>query len=552
MRTLIALLIILSSVASLYSCLSGGGSGSDNTPPVANAGADQQVLVNSTVALDGSNSSDADQNLLTFSWVLTSVPTGSAAVLNNIQISQPQFSADVAGNYVATLIVNDGKTDSTPDAVNISAQIGNIQPQANAGSDQQVTVGSTVTLDGSLSGDANNDQLLYSWAFQQIPLSSTAVLSDAATQAPSFLTDELGSYLIELTVDDQQGATASDSVSIEVVAVNIAPVANAGSDQSATLGDSVTLDGSLSSDANLDDLTYQWAFTSRPVGSNSSLSSDTSETPQFTPDVSGEYIISLTVSDGALTSNNDAVVVTVYEPFIIKNLGVNFAPYDSGTHLAGDFIFGCTGFYKVFIEFGAIVDGGGSGNKTLPTFEYIVDASTMITAISDGVVVDVCWQNSQTDPPDAGYQRCTNISWDVDDYEITVVVNSNPQYEVYYDHVVNPQIQAGDIISAGDPIGNPGITSHACGGGDPSIGRTEIMINSGAQNVSVCPFVHFDATTRATYEAHVSQIMSDWEQYVLDTYSITGDYDPNPPKSEQVYDDENHVIPGCAVLDMVM
>lgn len=557
MPTLTALYLIVIASATLYGCGgsdSSSGSADGNSTPIADAGADQTVLVGNIVSLDGSNSSDSDQDLLSFSWSQSSVPAGSQVALNNPQISQPQFTADVAGDYLLTLIINDGTTDSLPDSVLITAGAGNVAPQANAGPDQQVETGSTVVLDGSQSSDANNDPLSYSWAFQQRPQSSTATLSDSATQSPSFIADELGSYTIELTVDDQQGSIATDTVSVEAVAVNIAPIANAGSDQYATLGGTVTLDGSQSSDANLDDLTYQWAFTSKPGGSASALSSDISATPQFTPDLSGEYILSLTVNDGALSSTSNTVVVMVYDPFIIKNLGVNFAPYDSGTDRAGDFIFGCTNAYKVFIEFGAIVDGGSSGNNILPTFEYIVDATTTISAISDGEVVDVCWQSSITDPPDAGYVRCTNISWDVDDYEITVVINSNPQYEVYYDHVVNPQVRAGDIITAGDPIGNPGITSHACEefGGTPLLGRTEIMVNSGAQSKSFCPFTHFDAATRATYEATVTQMMSDWEQYVFDVYGITGNYDPNPPKAEQVYDDESHPVPGCALLEIAM
>jgi len=554
MRTLVTLNLLFFIVTGLYSCGGEQSSANGNSIPIAIAGSDQTVLVGSVVYLDGSSSNDSDLDHLTFNWAFSSVPVGSQATLNNQQISQPQFTADLVGDYQLTLMVNDGTTDSAPDSVLITAEVGNIAPQANAGADQQVEVGSTVLLDGSQSSDANGDPLFYTWTIQQRPSLSSATLSNATTASPSFIADELGDYLVELTVDDQQSGLASDSVFIEAVAANIAPIAHAGSDQSITQGDTVNLDGSQSSDANLDNLTYQWGFSSKPVGSTAILSNDISVTPQFTPDLTGEYILSLTVNDGVLSSTSDSVVITVYAPFVIENLGVNFAPYDSGTNWAGDFIFGCTGFYKVFIEFGAIVDGGGSGPKILPTFEYIVDRTVTITAISDGEVVDVCWQSAITDPPDAGYARCTNISWDVDDYEITVVINSHPQYEVYYDHVVNPQVQAGDIISAGDPIGNPGITSHACEefGNTTLLGRTEIMVNSGAQNISVCPFNHFDATTRATYEAAVTQMMGDWEQYLFDSYGISGAYDPNPPKSEQVYDDESHPIPGCALLEMGM
>ena len=86
-----------------------------NTTPVANAGPDQiGVPVSSIVTLDGSASSDADGHALTFHWSL-SRPVGSGAVLDNPTAVSPTFSADVAGDYVAQLIVNDGFSDSAPD-----------------------------------------------------------------------------------------------------------------------------------------------------------------------------------------------------------------------------------------------------------------------------------------------------------------------------------------------------------------------------------------------------------------------------------------------------
>lgn len=77
----------------------------------------------STVTLDGRNSSDANGDALTFSWTLTSKPTGSNAPLVLTTSSPtPTFTADVAGYYVASLIVNDGKVNSSPETVAISAR----------------------------------------------------------------------------------------------------------------------------------------------------------------------------------------------------------------------------------------------------------------------------------------------------------------------------------------------------------------------------------------------------------------------------------------------
>jgi mono/diheme cytochrome c family protein len=70
--------------------------------------------------LDGSGSSDPEGTVLTFSWSLQ-VPTGSTAVLSSATVSQPSFTADIAGAYVATLTVSDGSLSSTA-TVTITAQ----------------------------------------------------------------------------------------------------------------------------------------------------------------------------------------------------------------------------------------------------------------------------------------------------------------------------------------------------------------------------------------------------------------------------------------------
>jgi hypothetical protein len=93
----------------------------NNSSPVANAGADQTVAVRATVRLDGSGSRDPNGDPLTFQWVLTSVPQGSNAVLSDATAVNPTFVADLPGVYLVQLIVNDGSLNSPPDSVMITA-----------------------------------------------------------------------------------------------------------------------------------------------------------------------------------------------------------------------------------------------------------------------------------------------------------------------------------------------------------------------------------------------------------------------------------------------
>jgi hypothetical protein len=92
---------------------------------------------------------------------------------------------------------------------------------------------------------------------------------------------------------------------------NSAPVANAGTAQNSVIGALVTLDGSASSDANSDPLTYAWSVASKPDGSSAALSSTTVAKPTFTPDVAGAYTLNLIVNDGKVNSVAATVTVTV-------------------------------------------------------------------------------------------------------------------------------------------------------------------------------------------------------------------------------------------------
>ena len=275
----------------LIACGGGGGAAlgalvgaiNSNSPgneaPIANAGITQNVslgfvdgVASKLVTLDGTGSTDPNNNPLTFAWTLTK-PAGSAAVLSSASAPKPTFTADVVGTYTATLLVKDDANleSKASSVVTIVASISNSAPVANAGAKQFVVFGSssTVTLDGTYSTDADNDQLTYKWTLLQKPSSSTAVLSSTTAARPTFKADLVGDYVAQLS-----------------------------------------LDGTNSSDANFDTLTYQWDWMSSP-GSAPTLSSATSPKPTFTPTTAGTYVLTLTVSDGKLKSTPDPITINV-------------------------------------------------------------------------------------------------------------------------------------------------------------------------------------------------------------------------------------------------
>ncbi len=111
-----------------------------NVAPDADAGKAQSVLVGAKVILNGSQSFDANGDPLTYAWTLSSKPSGSNAALTNPTSAAPSFTADVAGNYLASLAANDGTLDSNAATVTVTATAAgdNAAPVANAGAVQSV------------------------------------------------------------------------------------------------------------------------------------------------------------------------------------------------------------------------------------------------------------------------------------------------------------------------------------------------------------------------------------------------------------------------------
>jgi len=97
------------------------------------------------------------------------------------------------------------------------------------------------------------------------------------------------------------------------VDTNIAPVANAGDDQAIFLGNTVTVSGEKSSDADGGTLGYSWSLSTLPDGSVSVLSSSTELVTSFVADVAGLYVVSLMVNDANANSETDSVNLVVSE-----------------------------------------------------------------------------------------------------------------------------------------------------------------------------------------------------------------------------------------------
>lgn len=189
----------------------------------------------------------------------------------------------------------------------------NHPPSANAGAAQTAIIGTPVTLDGTGSSDPDGNPLTFAWNLIAVPSGSAAALSSPSTAKPSFTPDVAGTYTASLVVSDGKLSSAASTVNIVASLPNRAPLANAGTDQAATTGTTVTLDGTASSDPDGNTLTFSWNL-AVPGGSTATLVNPATAKPTFTPDVAGTYTATLVVSDGKLNSAPATVNVVAKAP----------------------------------------------------------------------------------------------------------------------------------------------------------------------------------------------------------------------------------------------
>ncbi len=128
MKAAIKHLICLLMVAALTAC-GGSGSGSQNSNPVADAGADQIVNVGEVVTLDGSLSDDVDGDELSYFWSLATKPADSTVYLYDEQTVNAKLANTRPGDYILNLVVNDGRASSTAANVTVGvSDLGGLAP----------------------------------------------------------------------------------------------------------------------------------------------------------------------------------------------------------------------------------------------------------------------------------------------------------------------------------------------------------------------------------------------------------------------------------------
>ena len=211
------------------------------------------------------------------------------------------FSGEDSFSYT----ISDGNEGTASATVRITVNPINDAPAATAKTvnlteDQLIAI----TLGA---GDADGDSL----TFQIVEGPSHGDLSgDAPNLTYTPHENYNGSDSFSFKVQDGQSESDSATVSLNIAAVNDAPMARAGQDRDEFVGDLVTLDGSGSADVDTNSLNFSWTFNNLPEGSTAALADSSAENPSFTLDVVGSYEVQLIVNDGEIDSPPDQVVIT--------------------------------------------------------------------------------------------------------------------------------------------------------------------------------------------------------------------------------------------------
>jgi hypothetical protein len=294
------------------------------TPPptaVANPSSGN-VPVNRLAILNGSGSTSGGAYL----WTVTGVPQGSAVTNASINFATSSLASvrpDVIGAYSFDLHVSNssGAADATVNYNAIDAP-----PVPVTGNSFNAPTGVFAFLNGTYSYDPDGQPITFNWSLVTKPDGSgvtSGSIYNAQTPRPFFIPDKPGAYKLQLVVSDATGTSSPVTVTVTAYTPtsSIPPNADAGRNRNAGLNGTVTVSGSASVDPNAQPqpLTYQWTLPAKPTGSAATLTGATSVSAQFVPDVAGDYVLSLVVSNSHGTSQPVTTTVHAFSTDVPPN-----------------------------------------------------------------------------------------------------------------------------------------------------------------------------------------------------------------------------------------
>ncbi|TMO04004.1 REJ domain-containing protein [Pseudoalteromonas sp. S558] len=305
----------------IVTCLSltligcGGGDDNPSVPPIQNkyptvsATAAQQTYENEEVLLNGT-ATDIDGTITKYLWQYKSGPAVTIRDANSLNASFTAPDVSSEQTLVLILTVEDDKGASAVDELSIIIIPKNQPPIVVASAISQVNEKSELLLSGTA---IDNDGTVVShiWQYGDGPFNTirTPEQLNTTMTVPSVMTDQV--MTLKLTATDNDGASASDTVQILIIAIHESPIADAGDPIEVQENTTIDLDGSRSFDPDGDISHYQWRQLSTNAPNAEILQPTNVKTQVTLPELTAdsEFIFELIVTDAQ--SNEATSTVTI-------------------------------------------------------------------------------------------------------------------------------------------------------------------------------------------------------------------------------------------------
>jgi len=262
------------------------------------------------------------------------------------------------GTFAVTFTVTDSA--GLAGSASSSVVVANVAPVAAAGANQNGSEGSPLSFTAGATDAGTADTFTYLWNF-----------GDGATstqQNPSHTWVDDGAYTVTLTVTDDDGDSGSDTLTATIA--NVAPVANAGANQSGDEGDVLSFTGSATDAGTADTFTYLWDF-----GDNTT---STQQNPTHAYADDGAFTVTLTVTDDDGATATDTATATISNALPVVSAGAAQGGGEgSALTFSGSFSdAGSADTHTYLWDFG---DGATSSSSLTPSHTYADNGTYTVT-----------------------------------------------------------------------------------------------------------------------------------------------------------------------------
>ncbi|MBP7936251.1 MAG: PKD domain-containing protein [Phycisphaerae bacterium] len=182
---------------------------SGNIAPIAHAGGPYDTVECQPLQLDGTASSDANGDAITYAWDLD-----GDGEYDDATGPAPSHTWDTAGVYSVGLIVSDGSLSSQ--AVQVQVTVGDSTPQVTVIGPDKLAAGQLGLFDALVTSACEVQAVEWDWDFDSTEFNS----SGDAGAAQEHVYASQGTYMVAVRVTDKNGAASIGTTAVQISAAD--------------------------------------------------------------------------------------------------------------------------------------------------------------------------------------------------------------------------------------------------------------------------------------------------------------------------------------------